>query len=159
MGDIVRLDWILQNLTKLDLKYTKPPKTEMEFGTTSITSNWFEGLDNLQNMTISNAGITKLSKFAFTLLKNLTYLDLSDNNIKLIPYDVFKGKNLSFLDLSGNGIKYVDSGSFRELLGIIEHLKLNRNPNFPVDTLINIPEIYRWADRHSREDKYIQTNF
>ena len=133
---------MFRNLTILDIKYIRPPSTEMEFGTTAITSNWFDGLDNLRNITISNAGITKLTKFAFTSLKNLTYLDLSDNNIKIIPHDIFNGKNLSFLDLSGNGIKYVYAGSFRGLLGGIEHLKLNRNPNFPLDTLINIPAIH-----------------
>ena len=132
---------MFRNLTKLYLKYTSPPNTELEFGTASITSDWFAGLENLKNLTISNAGITKLSKVAFTLLKNLTYLDLSDNDIKLIPYDIFEGKNLSVLDLSGNGIRYVYAGSFRGLLDGIKHLKLNRIPNFPLDTLINIPYI------------------
>ncbi|KAI6647606.1 Leucine-rich repeat-containing protein 4-like [Oopsacas minuta] len=128
-------------LTHIHLRYDKPQDAKSEFSKSIITSSWFKGMGNLTELTISNAGIKKISKTAFTSLKNLTYLDLSDNHIRLIPFDVFKGMNLTTLELSGNNIKYVYQGSFRGFLNGIHTLLLSRNPHFPLDTLINIPDI------------------
>ena len=132
---------IFKKLTHVELRYEQSQEGRNDFKSSIITENLFRGLNNLLELTISNAGITKISKTAFILLKNLTVINLSDNNITRIPFDVFEGKNLSMLDLSGNNLQYVHAGSFRGLSCCVHTLKLSRNPNFPLKTLINIESI------------------
>ena len=132
---------IFTELTHVELRYEQSQEGRNDFKSSIITENLFRGLNNLLELTISNAGIKKISKTAFILLKNLTVINLSDNNITRIPFDVFEGKNLSMLDLSGNNIQYVHAGSFRGLSCCVHTLKLSRNQNFPLETLINIEYI------------------
>ena len=132
---------IFTELTYIHLLYEQSQEGKNDFRSSILTESLFTGLNNLSELTISNAGITKISKTAFNSLKNIKVINLSDNNIKQIPFDVFEGKNLSTLDLSGNNIQYVYAGSFRGLSCCIHTLKLNRNPNFPLKTLINIESI------------------
>ena len=132
---------IFTELTHIELRYERSEDARGDFRSSMITEDLFTGLNSLVDLTISNAGIRKISKTAFNSLRNLKVINLSDNNIKHIPFDMFEGYNLTMLDLSGNNIQYVHAGSFRGLVSGIHLLKLNRNPNFPLETLVNIEYI------------------
>ena len=95
----------------------------LEFYNTSILgiqSGDFDGLQNLENLSLGQNQITVLPEDVFDGLDNLKYLDLGGNQISVLPEDVFDDlDNLKYLYLGGNPISVLPEDVFDGLDNLI----------------------------------------
>lgn len=66
----------LRNLSQLNLS-----RGYCNLGLYGLTETYFQYLSDLKNLVVSNCLITSIHNNTFLLLRNLTYLDISDNNL------------------------------------------------------------------------------
>ncbi|CAL4148213.1 unnamed protein product, partial [Meganyctiphanes norvegica] len=73
------------------------------------------GLVNLQKIWLRGCNIKRIERGAFRKLTNLVELDLTDNNLNVIPIDVLKDvPGLRVLLLAHNSISTVPAGAFKK---------------------------------------------
>ena len=101
---------------------------------TSLPSDVFTGLNNLERLDLGNNGLTSLPSGVFTDLGSLQTLRLDGNNgLTSLPLGVFTGLvSLRELDLSNNGLATLPSDVFTGL-GNLTNLNLGRN------SLVSLP--------------------
>lgn len=85
------------------------------------TKNWPDS-DSLEKIILSN---NQIKKVRFKKSASVTTLDLSENELKRIPYSVRKLKNLKFLDVSKNHIKRIPC--FLKKMDSLQELTINYN--------------------------------
>lgn len=109
----------LTNLEHLSISYN----TMLQ----SIHETTFKGLTNLHNLTLVNNGFGSILEltpsFKPSILPSLRRLDLSENNLEIIPEDAFatmEGTYLKKLDLNLCRLDYIHANSFLPL----KHLKV-----------------------------------
>ena len=87
----------------------------------------FHGIEeSLQTLFIRSLNLENLPINVLSRLKNLDYLDVTDNNIKKIDKRFFKGLRLSTIKLMWNKIKHIDHRAFRNFSkGVILDLHEN----------------------------------
>lgn len=112
----------------------------------------FHGIeDSLQTLFIRSLNLEKLPINVLSRLKNLDYLDVTDNNIKKIDKRFFKGLKLSTIKLMWNKIKHIDHRAFRNfpngvILDLHENLVHNISFILQVDKC-TFKEIYLTRNR------------
>lgn len=80
-----------------------------------ITSGCFSKFVNLRELVVRNSGLINIEQGAFNGMKQLENLTIQDNPLEKIESSWFVLENLDRLDLRGNSIKYIEPGSFRYL--------------------------------------------
>lgn len=86
----------------------------------SVSNVDFDGFSELDELTISAAGLTEISADAFEDIKMLRSLDLSYNELKQIPAEIFMNlTRLESLVLENNPLEILDRNTF----SIMTHLK------------------------------------
>ena len=73
-----------------------------------------EGLDQLENLHISGAGLRTIDSGAFSDLDSLEFLNLMDNDLSILPTGLFSGlSNLEVVDLSDNSFSSDEQNRIR----------------------------------------------
>ncbi|CAF4787736.1 unnamed protein product [Pieris macdunnoughi] len=93
---------------------------------TSIEDFAFVGLDMLEVLMLNNNEIQNVSKSSFDSLRNLRRLDLSDNQIHDLNFEVINLLKLQFLSLKGNLLRIIGKGHF-DSLNLMEMLDVSNN--------------------------------
>ncbi|XP_022119600.2 protein artichoke [Pieris rapae] len=93
---------------------------------TSIGDFAFVGLDMLEVLMLNNNKIQNVSKSSFDSLRNLRRLDLSDNQIHDLNFEVFYLLKLQFLSIRGNFLRIIGKGHF-DSLNLMEILDVSNN--------------------------------
>ncbi|KAF2892674.1 hypothetical protein ILUMI_13501 [Ignelater luminosus] len=96
---------------------------------TSINEASFtKNLNNIIRVFLDNNSITTIGSNAFKLLPNLEVLDLSHNNITFIDPEAFtSNRKLKIIDLGGNQLQKLDKRTINRL-DTLEELTLSGNP-------------------------------
>ena len=100
-----------------------------------INHDSFAGLEKLEFLQFTQAGITEIQAGSFKDLTNLRELYLDGNEIKSLESCTFEGlENLENMSLSGNGINSVHSNAF---LGLskLSKLVLSQNPSMQLTSV------------------------
>lgn len=94
----------------------------------TLSADSFKGFTSLQILEVTDGNISTIAAGAFVPVSGtVTKIDLSDNELEVLPIDVFKDlNNLATLLLSGNRIKTIPAGSFTNL-GKLAILKMVNN--------------------------------
>ena len=109
----------LKEQTEIEVKYNDKIKR--------INSNAFNGLVNLETLSLSDNEIEVIEANSFESLVNLKVLKLNSNKIKQIYSNTFTGlSNLEELELNSNQILTIEPNAF-ECLGNLRLLWLNKN--------------------------------
>ena len=96
----------------IDLNLNQQDSYKYEFMLTVLNRDVFAGLNSLIYLDISHNNIKFLPPNLFKDLINLDFLELSWNQIEIIPEGLFKSLvNLELLDLSGNKIDLVEQSA------------------------------------------------
>ncbi|XP_077977196.1 uncharacterized protein LOC144432791 [Glandiceps talaboti] len=100
------------------LKYVNLSNTLYDQGSAECNRDnvhvFFQDFFQVENLNISNSGITELCQFYFMNLTSLKILDLSLNKITSVSNDLFEfNSNLTLIDLSHNQIKYLHPSPFK----------------------------------------------
>jgi Leucine-rich repeat (LRR) protein len=108
------------NLQRLSISYNPGLK---------LTPESFDGLANLQMLSLANNKMTDLSDSLFSEgLRHLPALNLNDNEIaKLTHYDFIGLEGLRSLYLMGNKISSIEDGTFHDM-SQLEELIMGTNP-------------------------------
>ena len=102
-----------------------------------LDENMVSGLENLIFLILDHSNFEKVTPNAFQNLSALQVLSLEYNKITQIQNGTFGSlAKLRRLYLIGNGIVRVSDDAFKGL-DQLEILQLDRNPNFPINTLLN----------------------
>ena len=115
-------------------------------GIASLQYGDFDGLGNLQTLSLYDNNLTILPKDVFGSLGNLQFLYLDSNALTDLPSDVFDSLgNLQFLYLDSNALTDLPSDVF-DSLGNLQRLGLSSNaltdlPNSVFDDLGNLQEL------------------
>ncbi|CAC5392386.1 unnamed protein product [Mytilus coruscus] len=88
-----------------------------------IHGNTFQHLLNVVKLDLSQNRISKLPKLIFKSQRKMKILDLSDNSIETIDFQVSHLKNLSYLNLKNNFITFIDSHTIVEINFIVDKRK------------------------------------
>ncbi|ORX80697.1 L domain-like protein [Anaeromyces robustus] len=93
-------------------------------------------LPHLQALTIHGSSYLELEEFPVTIynMTNLKKLSITRHRIQTLSNDLVKLKNLEYLDLSDNEIEFEIPESFNELKEL-KYIDLRRNKNFKGKTL------------------------
>ncbi|KAL5286491.1 hypothetical protein ACFFRR_007867 [Megaselia abdita] len=107
----------------------------------TIKANAFRGLDNLRNLNLRNTK-QKMIPESLQNLKNLNFVDLSQNSIRELPSShrphIFDGlKSLTALNLERNLIHTIKKNAFFNIRNSLTSLSLLNNliDEFPVESL------------------------
>jgi Leucine-rich repeat (LRR) protein len=68
--------------------------------------------DNFITIDLSANNLKELKLFTFASIKSISYLDLSKNNLKFLPENLFDGSNVHVLNFANNLIEELDPNSF-----------------------------------------------
>ena len=85
----------------------------------------FEIFENLETLTLSNCGLTKIPKKLFQL-RQLERLCLKNNSIKAIQHEISGLKDLSQIDISYNNLETIDSSI--KTLQNLRIINISNNP-------------------------------
>lgn len=85
---------------------------ENKFKNTGLARRNFTDLYNLQNLYISDCGIETIAVDAFADLVQLTWLDISKNNIRFLADFTFRGLHLKHLFINDNPGIQISIGAF-----------------------------------------------
>lgn len=86
-------------------------------------------VQSIVDLNLSNNDIYNIEPGSFDGFMNLSFLDLGQNNISVLPEFVFlKNKNLKKIDLSDNSLRFIDSDMFNGLQLSLKQLNLADNP-------------------------------
>ena len=113
------------------------------------------GLENLVYLNLGYSNFERIDKNAFQNT-SLTYLNLYNNKITQTEDGTFNSQ-LRYLHLEGNGIKTITNNIFKGL-DDLTRLVLNKNPNFPLDTLLqtkNLRYLYINYNDYTYLDPYV----
>ncbi|XP_008200932.1 protein toll isoform X2 [Tribolium castaneum] len=86
-----------------------------ELNACTLTNKYFQSLENLKQLILSDNAIDDLDENFFTNMPQVKLLDLKNNRIKLTKSTFKNLQFLQHLDLSSNNIKFVPHGAFQEL--------------------------------------------
>ncbi|XP_073832961.1 uncharacterized protein [Musca autumnalis] len=116
-----------------------------------LTSYDFKAFKALQHLHLVNNRITRISPGAFTNLTNLLTLDISINELELLPIERLKGlNNLRVLNISHNILRELDEFS-SDLLQLqvcdLSFNQLDRISRFTFTHLHNLVELYLMGNR------------
>ena len=90
-------------------------------GITSLSSNDFDGLSNLDRLYLNNNNLNSLPEDVFAGLSNLQMLTLNNNNLSNLPEDIFAGlSNLQHLHLNNNDLSGLPENIFDDLSNLQE---------------------------------------
>lgn len=82
-------------------------------GLTRLTAGQLSGMDDLNELNVSNNAIRELDDSTFASLKRLNTLDLSNNRLQSLSVQLFAGNaDLIKLRLNGNPLKYLTHYAF-----------------------------------------------
>jgi len=88
----------------------------------------FQGLVQLERLTLAGVGLTALPEGVFSDLARLQTLWLANNRLTVLPERLFSGlSSLGSLNLAGNRLTELPAGVFFGLPGL-QHLEMSRNP-------------------------------
>ena len=127
------ISFLTQNkeLTKINIERAKIVNESSRV----IDHDSFAGLEKLEFLQFTQAGITEIQAGSFRDLTNLRELYLDGNEIKSLESCMFEGlENLETLSLSGNGINSVHSNAFLGLSKLSE-LVLSQNPSMQLTSV------------------------
>ncbi|PSN47386.1 hypothetical protein C0J52_11172 [Blattella germanica] len=89
-----------------------------------------ETVYHLKELRLKISGTNFTSQLAYFEKSYLTYLDLSENEVSLLPSDLFRGMyNLELLDLSSCGLRNVSTGAFNNLNSLLVLILRNNHIN------------------------------
>ncbi len=92
-----------------------------------LEANTFEGLDNLETLSMKRGSLVEIDVSAFNGLDSLKTLDIGKNRIKAIAPGTFRNLlELKVLDLGHNSISTLDAGIFSGLVNL-EKINLENN--------------------------------
>ncbi|XP_058978013.1 chaoptin [Musca domestica] len=116
-----------------------------------LTSYDFKAFKALQHLHLVNNRITRISPGAFTNLTNLLTLDISINELELLPIERLKGlNNLRVLNISHNILRELDEFS-SDLVQLqvcdLSFNQLDRISRFTFTHLHNLVELYLMGNR------------
>ncbi|XP_075158088.1 uncharacterized protein LOC142231362 [Haematobia irritans] len=116
-----------------------------------LTSYDFKAFKALQHLHLVNNRITRISPGAFTNLTNLLTLDISVNELELLPIERLKGlNNLRVLNISHNVLRELDEFS-SDLIQLqvcdLSFNQLDRVSRFTFTHLHNLVELYLMGNR------------
>ncbi|XP_013109794.2 uncharacterized protein LOC106088689 [Stomoxys calcitrans] len=116
-----------------------------------LTSYDFKAFKALQHLHLVNNRITRISPGAFTNLTNLLTLDISINELELLPIERLKGlSNLRVLNISHNILRELDEFS-SDLIQLqvcdLSFNQLDRVSRFTFTHLHNLVELYLMGNR------------
>lgn len=98
-----------------------------ESGLIEINPTYFDGMESLTTLALTNNKITEVPAKAFKDLSALLKLNLAFNKIRLIQSDAFEGlKSLQEIELNNNHLQTVDGMIFDGLVNL-EIIKLQNN--------------------------------
>ncbi|KAF5284477.1 hypothetical protein FQA39_LY17012 [Lamprigera yunnana] len=119
---------ILNLLNNLGVNRTKELQFDFiaNFEDLVVSSEYFEGLESLEKIILSNNNIKQIDEDIFKNLINLTEIDLSTNFITLKPKIFQYSVNLRLLDISQNNLEYLPPELF-ENLSNLKHLYMWSN--------------------------------
>ncbi|VDD95567.1 unnamed protein product [Enterobius vermicularis] len=117
-----KLFYRLKNLEHITIHRCKIQNLKKEF---------FKKQRRLNSLKITSADLPHLPNDLFEYIPKLRYLDLSDNNLKIVPYPISQLNNLEYLILSRNWIQFMSSGL--SSLKLLKHLILDGNNLTSID--------------------------
>ena len=88
---------------------------ENNFQNPNLTRSNFTDLEQLEQLFIISSGIERIEVDTFSDLKNLRWLDLSNNHIKVVYDDTFRGLIFKHLFLNNNPGMHLAPNAFRGL--------------------------------------------
>lgn len=84
---------------------------------------------SIENLILSNNDIYNIEPGSFDNFINLSFLDLGQNNISVLPEFLFlKCKKLKKIDLSDNSFRFIDQDIFNGLQDSLKKINLSDNP-------------------------------
>ncbi|KAF5270387.1 hypothetical protein FQR65_LT05575 [Abscondita terminalis] len=105
---------IYEVMTRLGINKTK--ELEVDYTSSSskviLSSDYFSGLDVLEKLTLNNNNISEIEEDALSHLQNLTHIVLSVNSIQLKPKMFQHLKSLKLIDISQNNLKSIPDELF-----------------------------------------------
>ena len=144
----------LNNLLKLDLSTCTSP-----YGV--LPANAFKGMDSLQELDITNCGVTRIESSAFDGLKSLKKLNLQSNDMPDIPDAIESIPNLEELDLSLTGLSILPSDVFMKLTKLkVLHLNLNNLSTYSItdNTFSGLNDTLEHLDLSDNRMEHVPTN-
>ena len=79
---------------------------------TRLNTNALKHLSRMTRLNLASNHLS-LSEYNFKYLRNLRFIDLSNNNLQYLPSNLFGGvTELELCDLSGNNLEQVDACVF-----------------------------------------------
>ena len=135
-------------------------KLSLNGRTSTEVQDWIAGLEQLEELHLTNAHACKEQVDKYVSLKNLTVLDLSNNSsLQSIPDTVTELTNLTSLNLSGCGLNNIPDLSKMDSL---TSLNLMNNENLiRVDVMKKVPEKFAtdadWAKENFEPQNEVVT--
>ncbi|XP_052744564.1 insulin-like growth factor-binding protein complex acid labile subunit [Bicyclus anynana] len=101
------------------------------------------GLINLKKVILKECKLTTIDENALTDLQKLIVIDLSKNELKTLPADLFKEKpKIKWILLNNNQIEKLEDGLFNNLPSLyIVDLSHNRIAQIGMETFLNVPKL------------------
>ncbi len=100
-------------------------------------------LSNLKHIGMSFCNLKNIPFELLNLNKNITLLNLTGNDIELIPQDLIEFNNIDSLILRRSKIKFIQEGIFNHLPNLrVIHLEENQLKSIPVNDFKHIDEVH-----------------
>ncbi|XP_052744563.1 insulin-like growth factor-binding protein complex acid labile subunit [Bicyclus anynana] len=103
------------------------------------------GLINLKKLILSECKLTSIDENALTNLQILIVIDLSKNELKTLPTEIFKETpKIRWILLNDNQIEKLEDGLFNNLPGLYKvDLSNNHITQIGMETFLNVPKLER----------------
>ena len=126
-----------KHLMKIDLSKNKLSKNKLFDETFSVL---FQNNTKLEEINLSDNGLMYLPPITFTFNRYLKRIDISNNAIRQISFNISRLINLDLLDMRNNSIKHLDEFSRGNLYSLYKmqrrrrnHVKQNTTSTFLID--------------------------
>ncbi|RWS30041.1 chaoptin-like protein [Leptotrombidium deliense] len=122
-----------------------------------IASHDFFGFSNLNSLSLRSNHISKISPGSFRPLRALTFMDLGDNELEILPEERLTGLSmLKTLNLTANHL--LEMPSFSPDLRAVEHLDVSYNRLTRVDTFGHLGQSVKSIYLHNNIIAWIANN-
>ena len=138
LGKVHRLDMVYSNIKVTPGLFQHMPELQalgLSGNPYKFTPRMWEGNTKIQDLHLSNSGITQLTRPMWDGLENsMSVLSVSENSIITIKSHTFDGVNaLMYLNLANCGLQRIESLAF-EGARDLNHIRLEGNPLFSLDS-------------------------